>query len=355
MKNIEIPSLGLKPIIDNSPITIVDIGAAGGVQPVWRQRGFERFCSYYGFEANPDNYNKLPIEKSTKYFQIAISDRSGVFPFNVHSTVSSLVDRKDRKASFDEEFSVIDVRTETLDNLRSANELPSLDVVKTDIERHDYFALKGAGEYLKNETLCVVSEFEYYGGEEGSRFRDIDQLLCDSGMMLFGLQHKTGALGELSGGDLLYLKDIGWVINSNTELANKIEQLLKLYLICMLLSKYQYAYAIAKAGEEHGLWSLQDAKELCDQVLNNVFLPFAVPLRTAGLKIAHGFSLLAQIFSGAKWAGKAAPRVSCLYPLQQMTVSPVYIPTSWSLRYKKYLDGMYDRYKKLSGNFIFYR
>ncbi len=355
MKKIRIDSPDLKSAIEGNPISVIDVGVAGGVQPIWRERGFEDFCSYYGFEANPENFRDLPVGNKTSYFQMAISDKAGVFPFNIHSTVSSLVDRKDRKASFDEDFSVVDVKVETLGNLRSQGGLPSLDVIKTDIERHDYFALKGAGEHIKNETLCVVSEFEYYGGEEGSRFRDIDKLLTDSGMLLFGLQHKTGALGELSGGDLLYLKDMGWIVDSNIGIAEKKTKLLKLYLICMLLSKYQYAYAIAKVGGECGCWNARDTSELCDQVANNVFLPFAVPLRAGGLKIAHGLSLAAQIFSGAKWAGKAAPRVACLYPLRQLTTGPAYLPKSWVARYRTFLDGMYGRYKRLSGKNIFYK
>lgn len=355
MKTIELVSPVAKSVIANSPISVVDVGAAGGIQPIWRERGFEKFCAYFGFEPNPENFKKLPSAHATKYFQMAISDKTGNLPFHKFSTVSSLVERKDRQASFSESFEVIQVAADTLANLRDGHVLPRLDVIKTDVERHDYFAVKSAGRYLESETLCVVSEFEYYGKEEGSRFRDLDLLLTSSGMLLFGLQHKTGALGEISGGDLLYLKDLGWIIKSDLDIEEKREQLVKLFLICLILSKYQYAYTIARVSGEHGIFDSEDTEHFVEQTYGNVFLPFAVPLNRKGLPLANGFSLLAQILSGGKWGGKAAPRPAALYPLHQLTVGSTYVPSSWSSRYREYLNNMHERYKRLAAKGMFYR
>lgn len=341
--------------IQDRPITMIDVGAAGGIQPIWRDRGFERYCQYFGFEANPDNYAKLPNESKTVFFQMAISDSIGQMPFYKFSTVSSLVPRTDRSASFNEKYETIDVKVETLENLRSNGTLPGLDIIKTDVERHDYFAVKGAGIYLKNETLCVVSEFEYYGAHEGSRFRDIDNLLTTNGMLLFGLQHKTGALGEISGGDLLYLKDIGHIISLDIGIEKKREQALKLYLICFVLSQYQYAFSIAKIGKEHGFWGEEESDVLSNYVLEFEFLPYAVPWVSGGLKIANFFALIAQIFSGSKWAGKAAPRLAALRPFGQLTVRRSFLPSSWSRRYAERCNAWYERYQRLRKSGMFYK
>lgn len=355
MKAIDIVAPVVMKVICKSPISVIDVGAAGGILPMWRERGFEKYCSYFGFEPNPDNFKKLPIGHATKYFQMAISDQVGQLPFYKFSTVSSLVKRKDREASFNESFETIEVAVETLAHLRESGILPRLDVVKTDTERHDYFAVKGAQDYLKNEILCVISEFEYYGKEEGSRFRDLDQLLTSSGMLLFGLQHKTGALGEISGGDLLYLKDVGWIIDSGLAFEEKREQLTKLYMICLVLGKYQYAFTIAKIGKEHSIWDSKDEEDLCEPLFSNVFLPFAIPLVKKGLPFANGFSLLAQLFSGAKWAGKAAPKPASLKDFNQLTMRSAFLPRSWSRRYREHLQKMFDRYKRLRENGMFYK
>ena len=336
-------------ILKSSPITVVDVGAAGGIQPIWKTGWFARYARYAGFEPNPENFAKLRCDETTAYHQLAISDRSGRLPFHAHKTVGSLVERKDRAAMFGEEFETIEVEVDTLANLRERGTIPRLDVIKTDVERHDYFAVKGAGEYLRRETLAVTSEFEYHGQEQGSRFRDIDDLVTSNGFLLFGLQHKLGTFHEIFGGDVLYLKDAGHVIRAGLGEAETVEQLIKLYLISLLLGKHPYAYCVARMGQEEGIWSNERTDELLEPLSKYAFLPDAVPLRKGGLRLANGFSLLAQIFSGGKWGGKAAPRPASLTPLTQLTVPAGYLPRSWRRRAQSSLEERYRRYRKLLG------
>jgi hypothetical protein len=239
-----------------------------------------------------------------------------------------------------------------LENLRDANVLPRLDIIKSDAERHDYFVIKSAQKYLADEVLCVVSEAEYCGRREGSRVRDIDELLTGNHFLLFGMQHKLGAVGEIFGGDVLYLRDVGSIVTSGADDRVKRERLLKLCAICLILDRHTYAYVIAGAGEESGILSSDEAGSLRRAISEQVFLPFATPLRSKALRIAHVFSVLAQIVSGQKWSSKAAPRPADLRPYRQLSINSGYVPRSWRRRYEQRLRDAFQRYKRLRG--IFY-
>lgn len=346
----QIPAMSA--LLSEHPLAVIDVGAAGGIQSMWRRPGLENHVRYFGFEPNPANFSSLREDRVTKYFQLAISDQPGSHPFHACGTVSSLVERDDRVASFADQFETIQVTVETLENLRDANTLPRLDVIKTDAERHDYFVVKGASKYLAAEVLCVTCEVEYSGKRKGSRARDIDELLTPNGFLLFGMQHKLGALGELFGGDVLYLRDVGSILTSDADAAVKRERLLKLGAICLILNHHTYAHVVAQAGEESGVLSAPEADSLRNAIARHVFLPFAVPFRSRALRLAHGFSVMAQIASGPKWSSKAAPRPGSLRAYRQLSVDGAYVPRSWRQRYEQRLAEAFQRYKRLRG--IFY-
>ncbi len=335
--------------LTEKPLVVVDVGAAGGIQPLWHGNNLEQYCRYFGFEPNQNNFDRLKEDNVTKFFRMALSDKSGTKTFHAFSTVGSFVKRNEREALFSEVFEPIEVAVETLERLRVAGTLPRLDVIKTDCERHDYFVIKGAGGLLATEALCVTCEFEYYGNEEGSRFRDIDSLLTNSGFLLFGLQSKLGQLGELSGGDLLYLKDVGHILSSDLSGEERKEQLLKLFMICLILGQHVYAFVVASAMADHGVITTDETQELKTAVKGTVFLPMGSPLIRSGLWLANALSYVGQILSGQKWASKAAPRTQGLHPYAQLSVKSSLIPSSWRARYVNRLEIAYERYKKLRG------
>lgn len=334
-------------ILKSSPITVIDVGAAGGIQPVWKTPWFALYARYIGFEPNPENFAKLRSDDRTTYLQLAISDRSGTLPFHAYKTVGSLVERRDRSAMFAEDFETIEVEVGTLASLRDQGTIPRLDAIKTDVERHDYFAVKGAGKYLASETLAVISEFEYHSQEQGSRFRDLDELLTSSGFLLFGMQNKLGAFHELFGGDVLYLKDAGYILGAGLDRTETVEQLTKLYLISLLLGMRSYAYCIARIGGDEGLWRAEEVNGLLVPLSRYAFLPDALPLSKAGLRLGNAFSLLAQILSGGKWGSKAAPRPAALTPLTQLTAPARLLFPSWRRRAQSALEERYRRYRRL--------
>ena len=332
-----------------APLTVIDVGAAGGVQETWRPLDAKKYVRHFGFEASPINFEKLVSTETTRYFHLALSDTVGVGDFYARATVGSLVRRVDRERVFGEEYEKIEVQIDTLEHLRKTAVLPSLDVIKTDVERHDLNVLRGAGAYL-GETLCVISEFEYYVTEGGNSFKDIDGLLTSNGFLLFSLAQKTGPLGELAGGDLLYVRDVGELLSDQCGIEEKRRNIAKLITVASMLDLHQYVDVISRAAADANILDAGEFDQLRGYTERRVFLPLAMPKIPGSGWCAHALALLAQVIAGRSWGSKSAPRGNALTTYRRLTVG--WVPPSWRKRYATRLDRNYAQYKNFRGIFF---
>ena len=109
----------LNAINHSSPLHVVDVGAAGGIDPAWQDYCLEGNGYAYGFEPFPENFEKLTSTGNISYFPWAISDQVGEAEFFGLSTIGSLSQRSNQEKK-GKSFQKIQVRTETLANLRLA-------------------------------------------------------------------------------------------------------------------------------------------------------------------------------------------------------------------------------------------
>ncbi len=138
----------------NTPITISDIGASGGIDPLFGDVIGEFPVRVTGFEPAPAEFAKLQKRTDAKYFDYAISDKDGKARFFAQSTVGRLHTKRE-DGDGRQDVTEIDVVVRSIDSLVGSGEINAPDIIKTDIEGFDFLALKGAQKSLEQSTLCV--------------------------------------------------------------------------------------------------------------------------------------------------------------------------------------------------------
>lgn len=117
-----------------------------------------------------------------------LGKKSGLFPFYTDSPGSgtaSLTKRKLDHLGVDFHYSE-DVLIDTLDDYCRANNIKEIDLLKIDVEGHEFDVLEGSREMLKREKIKMVS-FEFGGCNIDTRIflKDFYYLLKEFGFLLY--------------------------------------------------------------------------------------------------------------------------------------------------------------------------
>ena len=138
---------------NNDPLTIVDIGASGGIHARWS--GSPCGLRAVLFEPDPREFDTLKSMAPDNWTVInsALSDRSGDIDFRLarKQQVSSVYPPNQaflEKFPDPERFhtvKTIKIRADTLDNQLKANGIQDVDFIKIDAEGYALPILKGAG------------------------------------------------------------------------------------------------------------------------------------------------------------------------------------------------------------------
>ena len=333
----------------DSPLVVIDVGAKGGVVAPWSHPGVGSLVRTYGFEPNPKDFAELKSTPECTYYQMAISDQPGRASLHARSGVGSLLQRKDREWH-GETFEQVEVEVDTLSNLARKGLIARPDVIKTDIERYDLRAVRGADELL-DDVLAVMCEFEFYNTDHDNSFSSIDRLLTGRGMMLFGLTLKSGSLGELSGGDLLYVRDVGTLLSRDLAQSEKRTQFLKLFAIAVILRNMRYAAILCAAARRSHLLDDAEYSELEAFLATSVYLPYAVPGGAKRLRgrIAHMLSFLGQLVVGSNIGVKSAPYANTFVSYRHAFVHPRWLPRALRRRHRAIVDRYVEAHAALEG------
>jgi len=142
-------------------MTVVDVGANFGYHTVFIARLVGEKGKVFAFEPNPFAYNLL--QENIKLNQLnnvipvqkAVSNAVGTTKLWLASNIgaSNILSRRDRKNS-------TDVESTSLDEFFRGDSLPSIDVLKMDIEGAELLALQGMNRIMaKNGNLKMIIEF----------------------------------------------------------------------------------------------------------------------------------------------------------------------------------------------------
>ena len=236
-------------ILEHNPLTIVDVGASGGLQSRWRM--LEPWINPILFEPDPSSFNHLVNTSHESYtiLNTALSDKKGRISLHIcnKAEVSSIYEPNFEFLNLfhnPERFYVekkIMVETDTLENQLVENEINEIDFIKIDAQGHELNILKGAGTYLDG-TIGIETEVEFspmYVGQP--LFNDVNQFLTAKSFDLIDIKRyywkrqSTANIfqnkGQLVFGDALYLKSPEDICKYQKSDLKKIIKAIIIYLI----------------------------------------------------------------------------------------------------------------------------
>ncbi len=196
-------------------ITAFDVGAKGGIFSFPK---LEKYCTFYGFEPNPDEYKKLlqsNQDASISYFPFALSDKKGVANLRItkYPSYSSFLEFD--AANFDKHFGrmkgsevwrkgletdkVIPVETESIDNLMQRENLPLIHFLKLDTQGTELQILQGAKETLEATQIGVIfTEFSFIQSYVGQNlFSELELYLRDLNYELIDCRFYPGSVQKI--------------------------------------------------------------------------------------------------------------------------------------------------------------
>lgn len=269
---------------EQKPLTIVDIGASGGIQRRWEQYG--RAVNAILFEPDPREYDRLSeaLPKNYTLYNTALYDHKGKIAFNLcrkqmcSSVLESNVEEL-KKYHEGERFDIVDrieLPVDTLDNVLS--DYPdAIDFVKIDAEAAELFILKGATNVLSN-TIGLEIETAFFSIRKNQPlFHDINKFMQDKGFQLIDLRcdywkRRVDGLpidarkGQLIWGDALYFKLPEKIIE---ESRGNEDTLRRAFLIYLAYGYVDLAASLIALAKSENIFS-QDLLDTMQRHLNKV-------------------------------------------------------------------------------------
>lgn len=281
---------------DSKRLSVVDVGARGGVESHWSFYGDQ--VRLIGFEPDLvecDRLNQQASNTENRYFPFALAQSSSKRTFYVTANPgSSGFYKPDMRFlhRFPDEVNLtlvkeIEVDTIDLDSFSRENGLEVIDFIKLDVEGAELLILEGAERLLKKSVLGLSVEIEFNAFHEGQPlFCEVDTFLRPLGFVLFDLsyyRHSRKALpeprwfGEVPGatkrgqiiwGQALYLRDAVDELNFSNKLEDGWDDLnvLKLASIMELFNLPDCAIELMQIARQQGFlqgWNVDYLIDLC--------------------------------------------------------------------------------------------
>lgn len=309
----------IRDLLDNDPISFCDCGAAGGIDPLFSRLPGGGHTKTYGFEPSPEQFKKLAGDKHTVFFDTGISDRDGVVEFNCASTVSSIIDKSDEISEFD--FEKIEIQISRLEGLADKGTILPPNILKTDLEGHDFHGLMGAGRYLRNSVLCVKSEIQWQTSAQDGGFSAIHDLLIKNGLLFFGQTYNQSFTGMLQGGDVIYLRSIDSILGENVPKDQKRSLLLKLVVISNALYFIEYAEIAAAKARIENVISDSEYRKITEELRKTFYVPEAVIPSRPWSFLSTLLSLASILLAGWKTRSKTMSKSNQLRRYSRLFIS----------------------------------
>ena len=184
-------------------LTLVDIGAAGGVQPKWRRH--RRRIRPVLFEPNPDEADRLDPSSNALVVRHGLAEASGAYTLNVaHWPGCTSLLASDpavlagyKIAPLYQTVRQVAIECVRFDELHRDGKVPAPNAIKVDVEGYEYQVLSGFGALLHG-VIGIEAEAWFYPVFKGQKLlHDLVELLQPYGLSLRRIEPVDGFEGDL--------------------------------------------------------------------------------------------------------------------------------------------------------------
>lgn len=302
-------------LLKNSPITLVDVGASGGVHKRWNP--YKAVLKSILFEPDTEEYKKLIANnlENTLVINSALAEKSKMVDFNIckwqqvssiYAPNHSVLDRYEDSNRFEIDRTIT-IEADSIDNLLQKENVEEIDFIKIDTQGSELDILKGATKYFESLIgIEVEVEFiELY--QKQPLFSEVNKFIESKGFSLIDLRkcywkrkgkNSDNRKGQLIYADALYLKEPENIVNLNNIDQEKIIKSIYIYLA---YGYHDLALSLLSLSEKNDLLSedlLQSIRELLNQHEREYVLPnFKGKQRIKDLIYSFGDKFSTQAFS----------------------------------------------------------
>jgi FkbM family methyltransferase len=186
----------------DTPIVLLDIGARGGIPRQWQPVG--KSIKVIGFEPDAGECRKLnsAAANGSVYYPVALAGKKGTIILNITrdpncaSILEPNMELLDRFQGSEDVKLVnkTDILCDTLDEVVSANSIPSIDFLKIDTQGTELDILRGAEKTLEQAGVFGIEvEMEFSPLYKSQPvFSDVDTFLRGKGFTLFDIRDVPG-------------------------------------------------------------------------------------------------------------------------------------------------------------------
>jgi len=235
-------------LLDQTNLTIVDVGAAGGMHDRWSH--LKTSINSILFEPDPEEFKKLNLDQNNTSLVInsALSDQNKEVRFHVckWQEVSSIYKPNLKVLSKYQDVDrftvskVITLQADSLNNLLEKERITEVDFMKIDTQGSELEILQGASNFLDGIIgLEVEVEFiKIY--QDQPLFTEVDRFIESHGFSLIDMKRTFwkrknaddgSNKGQLIYADALYFKEPEQVMKSANLSKEKIIKSINLYLV----------------------------------------------------------------------------------------------------------------------------
>ena len=186
-------------ILKDNPLTVVDVGARGGLEYHWAN--YEHAARFICFEPNKEECGKLNAELGPKsnstFYPVALYKDKGTHTFyeqvspaacGLYYRDSKIVDRFP-VGKLVKVTGTSSIQTTDFDSFVEEYKIPDIDFIKTDAEGADFDIIQGSLRSLKKSVLGMSCEMHFQPWCVGAKglFSELDQLVRPLGFRLYDI------------------------------------------------------------------------------------------------------------------------------------------------------------------------